>query len=209
MQVIVTIIAAAFAAIIVTKPTAFAADGKLSDWGPFKFGQTTQQVKNLVRTGTETPDAADGEIVYFVTPSVKFINATGSVTARFYKDHAFEFSFSAVNAADGYVPSGNANWTLEQKVNGYCASVFPHVLDVLSGTYGKADEIVRPGELTQHDQTIAKVSVARWWFSDGSRLTAASTFKSSQPSLCTQFVSLRSGKYAKPYIPEILAPSKQ
>lgn len=186
-----------------------AAEGKLSDWGPFKFGQTAEQLKSLFDSSAPvTPDSNDTEISSLQISSVKFEYATGSANVQFYNNRAFEFSFFTLNAVDAFVPQAQANTGFEAKIKIWCPNVFAHALDVFAGSYGKPDEILRPELAAQLDPTVQKASSARWWFSDGSRLLVLSAEKASPPYLCTEFIDMRSAKYSKPYVPEMLSHPK-
>jgi hypothetical protein len=201
-----TLIGASFMA-----PPALAADGALANWGPFGFGQSVEQIKSLVPgAGAVVPDVNDPEISFLPLQSIKFEFVTGSLTVRFYKSRAYEFSFYAADAHEPFVPKAQANAPAEAKIKAWCPSVFSHLLDMFAGQYGKPDEILRPefGRAGLSSPNPILASSARWWFSDGSRLTAASSQTDSAPFTCAEFISMRSAKYSKTYIPEILSTPK-
>jgi hypothetical protein len=188
-----------------------AADGKLSNWGPFSFGQSAEQIRSLVPgAGAVVPDANDADISFLPIQSMKFEFVTGSLTVRFYNDRAFEFSFYALDAHEPFVPKAQANAAPEAKIRTWCPSVFSHMLDLFAGQYGKPDEILRPefGRAVLSGPNPILASSARWWFSDGSRLVILSSQTDGPPFMCAEFISMRSAKYSKAYVPEILSTPK-
>lgn len=183
--------------------SSFGADGKIADWGLFKFGMTVDQVKNIspeVKAAVQDPN--DNEISAAQVPGIKLGTVEGAVTVRFYKDRAFEFAFLSLNAVNSVVPSGaQSSMSQEDKIAAYCPTVFEVALDLLSASYGRADEILRPSDLLRLDKTQAKSYRGSWWLSDGSRVRVASTHNA---GFCSEFVSMRSARYAKVYVPEVV-----
>jgi hypothetical protein len=195
--------AATFFAGMMVATKSFGADGKIADWGPLKFGVSFDQVRAVAPEATAlAADDHDPEIMTSQISGAKFANADGSLSVRFYKDRAFEFIFVSINGLETVVPRAAANMSQEDKMATYCPIVFDVALDLLSVSYGKADEILRPSDLLRLDRTQSKSYRTSWWFSDGSR--ARLILIQGNAGICSEFISIKSARYAKAYVPEIV-----
>lgn len=197
-------LAAIFVAAIGLASNSFGAEGKLTDWGPLKFGMSFEEVKSIAPQAKPlVPDDHDSEIAASQIAEANFAGVAGGLSARFYKNRAFEFTFFAVDGTSRVIPRASAAMSKEDKIAHFCPSAFEVALDLLSVSYGRADEILRPSDGIRLDRTQAKASRASWWFGDGSRARLVSN----QPpnlGICTEFVSIKSARYAKAYVPEIV-----
>jgi len=153
-------------------------------------------------------ESYDADQVTVTVPSVKVEYLQGSMTARLYKDRAFSFEFFVRNATE-HAAFRTADVAEPGRTRIFCPIVFERTLSLLGTMVGRPDEIIRPGELTMADTNREKSFAARWWLSDGTRVGLSTTMKEgSSAGQCTQFISIFSGTYAKPLLPEIVSAPK-
>jgi hypothetical protein len=195
-----------FLAMSFATTSSFGADGTIADWGPFRFGMTVEQIRSIRQdVKAPAPDPSDSELSTVDVSGIKLRNVNGTLTARLYKNRAFEFSFLSVTALDAVLPNSVQNLPPKTKVAEYCPVVFDTALDLMSASYGRADEILRPGDALRLDTTQTKFYRATWWMPDGSRVRIVSN---QTTEFCSEFISVRSSRYAKTYVPEVVAGAK-